>query len=358
MAKVKIRTLTHTFCSSLAADTQGNLYLADTSNHRIRRISLDGSVTTVAGSGVKGHQDGKAEEAQFGNCFGIAVGSDGTIYVSDSGSNTIRRIKDGVVSTLAGKPREKGFKDGKGEEAKFFYPYGMCLHSDGSLLVADYGNYAVRRVTQDGVVSTLVGGKGEGTDDGDLSQAKFRGIYDVCTDGENVYVADGGGDAVRKISEGRVVSLKVNSPFGIAFLNGTLFTVSFYRHRIYRGEDFELFAGTGEEGHKDGKPLGAKFYYPYSVVGSNGSLYVSDREDHCIRKITLFVEWRPDTHKKAPKQTRDTVRTLVMIRRRSGNVWNGVPRDVLFLICSQLHRILAHQDKEEEHKPAQKRQRL
>ena len=90
-------------CSGIAADSQGNLCVTDTSNHRIRKISVDGSVSTVAGTGKQGHRDGKVEEARFGRCIGLAIGEDDTIYVADSFNCVIRRIKDGVVSTFAGK---------------------------------------------------------------------------------------------------------------------------------------------------------------------------------------------------------------------------------------------------------------
>src|SRR5690349_5574466 len=97
--------------SALAADSSGNLYVADTYSHRIRKVSGDGTVSTIAGSGVFGYLDGKAEETKFGNCYGIAVGEDGTVYASDTSNHVIRVVKDGFVSTLAGKPKEKGMKD-------------------------------------------------------------------------------------------------------------------------------------------------------------------------------------------------------------------------------------------------------
>src|SRR4051794_35475053 len=87
------------FCRSLAADSKGNIYIADTWNFLTRTLSLDGTVSTIAGSGVQGHKDGKAEEAQFGKCFGIAVGEDGTLYFSDWTHHVIRRISGGSVTT-------------------------------------------------------------------------------------------------------------------------------------------------------------------------------------------------------------------------------------------------------------------
>ena len=91
--------------------------MADTYNHQIRKISVDGTVSIVAGTGKCGYLDGKVEEALIGGCYGVAVGEDGSIYFSDSSSHVIRRVKDGEVSTLAGKAGEEGNVDGKGEEA-------------------------------------------------------------------------------------------------------------------------------------------------------------------------------------------------------------------------------------------------
>ena len=105
----------------MAADTLGNIFIADANNRRIRKLSPDGIVTTVAGTGEPGHRDGPAEEATFGVCVGIAVGDDGTIYVSDYSYHVIRKIS-GVVSTLAGKTHAPGLKDGKGEGTDLTVP--------------------------------------------------------------------------------------------------------------------------------------------------------------------------------------------------------------------------------------------
>src|SRR3569832_1089223 len=101
-----------TFCSAIAADSHGNLFIADAYNHRIRMMTPDGTVTTIAGTGVMGHRDGPALQAQLGLCYGIAVGSDGSIFVSDWSNDVIHKLHNTFVSTLAGKPGESGFKDG------------------------------------------------------------------------------------------------------------------------------------------------------------------------------------------------------------------------------------------------------
>jgi DNA-binding beta-propeller fold protein YncE len=142
--------LSLTFPRAIATDSDGNIFVADLWNYRIRKISTDGTVTTIAGTGKCGWVDGIAEEAQFGMCFGLAVGSDGSVFVTDFSNHTVRKIQDGLVSTLAGKGRVPGFQDGKGELARFYFPFGICVDSDGSLLVVDSGSYCVRRVSKSG----------------------------------------------------------------------------------------------------------------------------------------------------------------------------------------------------------------
>lgn len=312
------------FCSALAADTQGNLFVVDSGNCLIRKVCVDGTVSTFAGTGERGYRDGRVEEAQFGDCFGIAVGSDGTLFVSDGSNQVIRMISNGVVTTLAGKGGELGYLDGKGEEARFWDPRGVCLDSDGSLLVVDSENYRIRRVSMDGVVTTLVGTE-EYSDEENMSPSQ------ICRNGDVLYVSDFDADCVRKISNESVVSLGISGACSVCFLNGELFTVSYFENRIYQGEEFQLFAGSGEEGHKDGTLLESSFQRPQGIVGSNRSLFVCDRGNHCIRRISLFVEWRPDTHLQTPKSTRDAVKTLMMMRMKGLSVWSGLPRDILFL---------------------------
>src|SRR5690242_13915241 len=101
----------HVFRSAITTDSWGNIYISDSSNYRIRKMAPDGTVTTVAGSGENGHKDGPALEAHLGECYGIAVGNDGTIYFFDSTNYVIRKLSNGVLYTLAGKPGGYGFMD-------------------------------------------------------------------------------------------------------------------------------------------------------------------------------------------------------------------------------------------------------
>jgi DNA-binding beta-propeller fold protein YncE len=141
--------------SGLAVDAKGALYVADTSANLIRKIGPGGAVTTLAGDGTAGFRDGAAGQAQFNGPIGVAVDKAGAVYVADAYNDRIRLITpDGEVKTLAGGPAP-GFADGKGEAAAFHTPCGLALDAAGALLIADAGNDAVRRLAPDGAVTTL-----------------------------------------------------------------------------------------------------------------------------------------------------------------------------------------------------------
>jgi sugar lactone lactonase YvrE len=141
--------------SGLAIDRKGNVIVAETGGHTIRMISPEGAVTTLAGTGVPGYRDGPASSAQFDGPIGVAVDAKGNVYVADSYNDRIRLITpDGEVRTLAGQG-QPGFADGAGVTAAFDTPTGIALDHEGAILVADTGNDAIRKVTPGGVASTL-----------------------------------------------------------------------------------------------------------------------------------------------------------------------------------------------------------
>jgi len=159
-------------------------------------------VTTLAGDGSPGFQDGAAREARFNDPFGVAVARDGSVYVADAGeSNRVRKITPrGEVSTLAG--GREGYADGAGAAAAFNTPSALALDRDGNLYVADTGNNRIRRVTPDGQVTTVAGDGTAGFRDGPASQAQFDAPVGVAVDDEgNVYVADTYNDRVRVLTK-------------------------------------------------------------------------------------------------------------------------------------------------------------
>jgi sugar lactone lactonase YvrE len=245
------------FPSGITLDSSGNLYVAD--NSTIRKITPALIVSTLAGSaGKPGSADGTGNNARFSFPSGVAVDSDGSVYVSDFGDNTIRKITSAaVVSTIAGLTSLGGSADGTGNTARFFAPQGIAVDIAGNLYVGDTANNTVRKITAAGVVTTLAGLAGSsGTNDGAGNNARFNGPAGVAVDGAgNLYVADSFNDTIRKITPAGIVS---------------------------------TFAGLPRSsGSADGTNTTARFFYPTGIaIDSTGNLFVADTDNNTIRKIT------------------------------------------------------------------------
>ena len=204
----------------VAVDSSGTVYSADYRNNRIRKITPAGVVTTLAGSGTAGSADGTGGSAQFYGPFGVAVDSSGTVYVGDRSNHRIRKITPaGVVTTLAGSG-VAGFADGTGAGAQFNSPSGMAVDSSGTVYVADFGNSRIRKITPAGVVTTLAGSTA-GFADGTGAAAQFKLPDDVAVDFTGtVYVADTYNSSIRKITTAGVVTTLAGSG-GSGFADGT-----------------------------------------------------------------------------------------------------------------------------------------
>lgn len=213
-----------------------------------------GQLSLVAGDGVRGTRDGAGPQARFDDPWGIVVMEDGTRYVADAGdSNRIRRItRDGVVSTLAG--GREGFIDGTGAAAAFHTPSALARDAAGNLYVADTGNHAIRRITPDGVVTTVAGTGTPGFRDGPALQAQFNGPIGVAVDGGGrLYVADTYNDRIRLIDrDGSVTTL----------------------------------AGGDTPGFVDGSGTEARFDTPTGIaVDATGVVWIADLRNDAIRRI-------------------------------------------------------------------------
>jgi len=303
--------------NSVAADLSGNLYVADTANNTIRKIAPDGVVTTLAGdSASHGDTDGDGEVARFWAPFGLAVDGDGNVYVADTANNLIRKITpDGDVSTLAGLAGHPGAKDGSGAGARFRNPWGLAVDGQGNVLVADMSNDTLRKITPAGVVSTLAGQAGvSGNLDGPGSQAQFNAPYGVAVDkAGNVYVSDSGNNAIRKISSAGVVSTLAGlpgypgradglgdnarfwNPQGLVVDdNGNLLVADTGNNAIRKitpgGLVTTLAGQAGPGGATDGAGTAVRFNSPGGVaVDSAGNIYVADTGNQVVRKLVFGV---------------------------------------------------------------------
>ncbi|SFQ49374.1 NHL repeat-containing protein [Hymenobacter arizonensis] len=242
----------------LALDAQGNVYVADAGNHTLRKVTPAGLVSTVAGqAGRAGRVDGAAPQALFNAPHGLAVGADGTVYVADTYNHTIRRISpSGTVTTLAGSPGQKGAGEGPGAQARFFHPSGVAVDADGALYVADNGNQTVRKITPAGEVSTLAGAaRKKGSADGLGPAARFRTPSGVAVDGQgHLYVADYVNSTIRHLTPDGQVSTLAGHPLGW--------------------------------GSQDGTGDAARFAFPFGVaVDARGRLYVADTQNMLIRCV-------------------------------------------------------------------------
>jgi gliding motility-associated-like protein len=240
----------------IATDNQGTVYVADRFGHAIRKISTNGDVTTLAGSGIPGNSDGTGTSASFNEPWSLCVGIDGNIYVADTKNNIIRKITpQGVVSTFAGNG-SFGISDGPGATASFGSPSGIEMDESGNLYVADHLTHVIRKITPDGTVSRLAGSPYvSGFIDGNGNDALFNRPYGLTVEvGGNIIVADEWNHAIRSISPSGQVSTII---------------------------------GNGTSGHVDGSSAYANFNYPWDVaVDNSGNIFVADGINHSIRKIT------------------------------------------------------------------------
>jgi sugar lactone lactonase YvrE len=291
---------------ALAADISGNVYVADTNNHQIRKITPAGVVTTFAGSTARGAADGTGVAAQFAWPAGVAVDASGNVYVADF-NHKIRKITPlGVVTTLAGSGTA-GSADGTGAAAQFNTPGGIAVDANGNLYVADIANNMIRKITPDLVVTTLAGSTTPGFVDDTGTSARFNSPWGVAVDaGGNVYVTDNGNNVIRKITPVGLVTTFAGSgahgsaggvgadaqfrgPSGIsANISGSLYVTDLGNHAIRKITPAGLvttLAGSGTPGSADGIGTAAQFNSPWDVqLDASGNLYAVS--GHAIRKIT------------------------------------------------------------------------
>ncbi len=301
--------------SRIAIDNVGTLYVTDTFNHTIRKITTAGVVSTLAGlAGNVGSTDGTGSAARFFAPRGIAVDAAGTVYVADSNNATIRQITaGGVVTTLAGLAGSTGSVDGTGTAARFNQPLGLAVDGAGVVYVADSGNNAIRKITAGGVVTTLAGLAGNfGSTDGTGSAARFNAPAGLAVDGAGtLYVADRNNNTIRQVvtatgvvttlaglagaiggADGTGTNARFGNPEEVALnAGGTVYVADAINDTIRKiapGGVVTTLAGfVGSFGSADGTGAGARFGLPFGVaLDASRNAYVADRSNNTIRKIT------------------------------------------------------------------------
>ncbi len=266
-------------------------------------------VSTIAGSGIRGTLDGRADRSRFNWPTGVAVDSEGVIYVADFSNNLIRSIgKDGHVSTIAGSGRP-GFADGKGREAALRGPDNITIDGNGNLLFADADNYRIRKIDNKNVVTTVAGTGSSGYRDGKTDEAMFGYPTGVAVDGEgNIYVADRRSHTVRKISAdgtvrtiagnghpglvgGKGMASHLREPVSVAVDGYGIVYIADSGNNVIRKVDLDgsvtILAGSGRAGYRDGRGKGARFAWPTGIaIDPMGNIYVCDSRNNRIRRIT------------------------------------------------------------------------
>jgi uncharacterized protein (TIGR03437 family) len=304
---------------AVAVDSSGNLYIADTVNNVVRKVTAAGVISTIAGNGTAGSggDGGAATSAQLHSPQGIAVDASGGIYISDTQNARVRKISNGTINTVAGSGTAGyGGDGGAATSAQLNTPAGLAVDGAGNLYIADFSNNRVRKVTfPGGTITTLAGNglAGYTGDGGAASNAQLTTPVGVATDSSgNVYIADTGNNAVRVVNSGGIVSTvagnglagysgdlgpavsaTVGNPTGVAVdASGSLYISdgSVRIRKVYSSGFINTIAGDGARGYSGdgGVAPFASMNGPAGIaLASNGNLYIADSGNSAVRELIL-----------------------------------------------------------------------
>jgi hypothetical protein len=342
--------------SGTAVDSNGNLYIADQSNNRVRKVTPAGVISTVAGNGAPGFSGdgGPATSAEMYSPSGVAVDGSGNLYITDAGNNRIRKVTvAGVISTVAGNGTQGYSGDGgPATSAEFYDASSVALDNSGNFYFADMYNYRIRKVTPAGVISTVAGNGTYGFfgDGGPATSAELYDPAGVAVDpGGNLYIADSANSRIRKVTATGVISTVAGNGmpvfsgdggpatsagfrgiYGVAVdSSGDLYVTDVDRIRkVTPGGIISTAAGTGAYGYSgDGGPAtGANLDAINSSVDSKGNFYIADNETNHIRKVTLIAAFATTTTVEAspnPSTVGQAVTLTATVSSSSGPPPNG-----------------------------------
>jgi sugar lactone lactonase YvrE len=303
----------------VTADAAGNLFIADQNNRVVRKVGANGVITTVAGNGAQGYSGdgGAATNATLNNPSGVAVDADGNLFIADDLNNRVRKVDlTGIITTVAGTGAFAFAGDGGfATNASLSNPSGVSVDGSGNLFIADFWNNRIRKVDRNGIITTVAGGGSSGLGDGGLAtNAGLQSPTGVVMDSSgNLFIADPGDNRVRRVdTNGVITTVAGNGPNGFAgdsgpatnaTLNvpravavdifGDILIADFNNNRIRKLDKNGIIttvAGNGSEGYSSdgGAATNATLHYPSGVaVDASGFLYIADSGNNRLRRVAL-----------------------------------------------------------------------
>jgi len=304
----------------ICLDARGDLYVADSANHCIRKVSPAGVVTTFAGNGEQGTVDGPADKVRFNTPSGVHTDGRGNLLVCSYVENSIRVVDArGNVRSLIAR-REVGYRDGPVDKALVHAPRGLVLDSRGNLFFSDCWNHRIRKISPDGMVSTVAGGGPTGVEaratwrDGSATEARFYAPCGMAIDSaDNLYVADAENHRIRKITpagavttiaghgasgkkgrgfvDGPAARSRLNTPTEVFVAeDGTVYFSDTHGHRIRKISPrgiVSTIAGVGAAGFRNAVVEQARFDFPRGLVIRESTLLFADFNNHVLRKFEM-----------------------------------------------------------------------